>query len=130
MQLLPFNYKFYGNYTLYFFFFLSPTPQNGQIHSKNSKMSRLVHKTYKELSESKFSLALEILKCIFFSSLLFLCKNHLFYSSVKFFIRYGLLQLVTFIWDNNDINPDTLTGISVHCIKSRVICRENNCYRF
>ena len=26
-----------------------------------------------------------------------------------------LSRFVAFIWDNNDINPETLTGVSMHC---------------
>ena len=46
------------------------------------------------------------------------CRTEFFFF--VFFICFLFLLLKTFIWDNNDINPETLTGVSaeivsVHC---------------
>ena len=30
-------------------------------------------------------------------------------------------KFITFIWDNNDINPETLTGISIHCTNGIIV---------
>jgi hypothetical protein len=34
-------------------------------------------------------------------------------------------KFVTFVWDNNDINPETLTGVSMHCTNGIVIQLSN-----
>ena len=30
-------------------------------------------------------------------------------------------QFVTFVWDNNDINPESLSGVSMHCTNGIII---------
>lgn len=35
-------------------------------------------------------------------------------------------QFVTFVWDNNDINPESLTGVSMHCTNGIMIQHSTN----
>ena len=35
--------------------------------------------------------------------------------NLTFLLCFLFSRFVTFIWDNNDINPETLTGVSMHC---------------
>ena len=66
----------------------------------------------------------------------FSCQNHLFCPLAKFFfnmVSYSRLhnltflscflfsRFVTFIWDNNDINLETLTDVSMHCTNGTMV---------
>ena len=35
-------------------------------------------------------------------------------------------QFVTFLWDNNDINPESLSGVSMHCTNGIIIQLPNS----
>ena len=35
-------------------------------------------------------------------------------------------QFVTFVWDNNDINPESLSGVSMHCTNGIIIQLPNS----
>ena len=35
-------------------------------------------------------------------------------------------QFVTFVWDNNDINPESLSGVSMHCTTNGIIIQLPN----
>ena len=39
------------------------------------------------------------------------------------------LSCITFIWDNNDVNPECLTGITMHCVITQLVSsRESHSY--
>jgi len=55
---------------------------------------------------------------IFFLAKLSLTK--LSPNKVRFFCAF-FLRFVTFIWDNNDINPESINGVTMHCTNGIVV---------
>ena len=46
--------------------------------------------------------------------------------NLTFLLCFLFSRFVTFIWDNNDINPETLTGVSMHCTNGIMVQIYNN----
>ena len=40
---------------------------------------------------------------------------------ITYFFCLAFLRFETFIWDNDDINPETLTGVSLHCTNGIIV---------
>lgn len=53
----------------------------------------------------------------------FLANEEIKNQMVKFYVPYSvqLSSFITFVWDNNDINPETLSRTSMHCTNGIIV---------
>ena len=57
-----------------------------------------------------------------------LAESQMCYKVLKTFVPSYIQpsQFVTFVWDNNDINPESLSGVSMHCTNGIIIQLPNS----